>query len=69
MKALWTEFGSKGIGVPEDGVERLSERITGLDLSEWFDAVVRGVRTLPLEELLSTVGVDLRVRAKSHVQI
>ena len=70
MKALWTEFGSKGIGVPEDGVERLSERITGLDLSEWFDAVVRGVGTLPLEELLSTVGVDLRAREpKSHADL
>ena len=67
MRALWTEFGAKGVGVPENGVERLSERITGLDLSDWFDAVVRGVGTLPLEELLSTVGVDLRFREpKSH---
>ena len=69
MKALWTEFGAKGIGVPEDG-GKLAERITGLDLSDWFDAVVRGVGRLPLEELLFTVGVHVRVREpNSHADL
>ena len=70
MKALWTEFGAKGVGVPEDGVETLAEQITGLDLSDWFDAVVRGVGELPLDELLSTVGVQLCEREpKSHADL
>ena len=58
MKALWTEYGAKGIGVPEDGVEKLTEEITGLELSTWFDAAVRGVGKLPLEQLFETVGVE-----------
>ncbi len=62
MKALWTEYGAKNIGVPEDGVEKLAEQITGLDLSEWFDSVVRGVGELPLGTLFETVGVVLNAR-------
>jgi len=65
MKALWTEFGAQGIGVPENGVEGLAEAITGLRLSKWFDAVVRGVGELPLEEMLETVGVVLHAREPS----
>lgn len=65
MKALWTEYGAKNIGVPEDGVERLAEQITGLDLQSWFDAVVRGVGELPLEELLGSVGIEMHARAPS----
>ena len=62
MRGLWAEYGRTGTGVPEDGVERLAGRITGLDLGGFFDQALRGTGDLPLEELLRWVGIGFRLR-------
>jgi predicted metalloprotease with PDZ domain len=62
MRALWQRYGKPGIGVPEAGVEALVQELSGLDLSAFFDLAVRGTEDLPLEELLSQVGVGLCLR-------
>ena len=31
MRALWERYGRRGLGVPEDGVEKLAERSRGLE--------------------------------------
>lgn len=62
MRALWTEYGAKGIGVPEMGIEDVAQRITGVDLSHFFEHAVRGTEDLPLRALLAAFGVELRFR-------
>ena len=62
MRALWKRYGLKNIGVPEDGIERVAEEVTGLKLKRFFDRAVRSTADLPLQKLLHTVGVDLRQR-------
>lgn len=62
MRALWTEYGAKGIGVPEMGIEDVSSRISGVDLSNFFEQAVRGTDDLPLRALLAAFGVELRFR-------
>jgi predicted metalloprotease with PDZ domain len=62
MRALWKRYGKPGIGVPESGVEQLIQELSGLDLGAFFDQAIRGTEDLPLQELLSKVGVELRLR-------
>jgi predicted metalloprotease with PDZ domain len=62
MRALWKRYGMKGIGVPEDGIEKTAEQVTGLKLKRFFDQAVRSTTDLPLQKLLATVGVDMALR-------
>ena len=59
MRALWKRHGMKGIGVPEDGIEKIAEQVAGLKLKRFFDLAVRSTADLPLKKLLGTVGVDM----------
>ncbi len=61
MRALWENYGKPDIGIPEDGIERLAEQVTGLDLKAFFDRALRGTDDLPLKELLTTVGIGYRM--------
>jgi predicted metalloprotease with PDZ domain len=63
MRALWRRHGLTGIGVEEDGVERVAEAVAGLKLQRHFDDWLRSTRELPLEELLSSHGVKFELRA------
>ena len=63
MRALWRRYGRTGLGVPEDGVERIAEEATGLKLRPLFDKWIRSTEELPLEALLEAVGVGMEVRA------
>jgi len=62
MKAAWQRWGETGTGMPEDGFERISAEVSGLDLEDFFDATVRGTGELPLEALLKTHGVSYHLR-------
>jgi predicted metalloprotease with PDZ domain len=62
MRALWREHGEPGTGVPEDGVERLAARVSGLDLSDFFRRFVHGTEDPPLADLLADFGVAMRLR-------
>jgi predicted metalloprotease with PDZ domain len=63
LRALWVNHGNPDIGIPEDGVERLAEKITGLDLKGFFDHALRSTDDLPLKELLASVGIGYRLTA------
>ena len=62
MRALWRRYGRSGLGVPEDGVERTAEEVSGLKLRPLFDKWLRSTDELPLEPMLATAGVELAVR-------
>ncbi len=68
MRALWERHGRTGIGVPEDGVERLAQEVSGLELSEFFGRYVHGTEDPPLEALLGELGVGLRLRPSHGAQ-
>jgi predicted metalloprotease with PDZ domain len=62
VRALWSGHGLTGVGVEEDGVERLAEEVTGLELRKTFDEWLRSTRELPLEALLAEHGVEMALR-------
>lgn len=62
MRALWQHYGAKGRGVPEGGLERTAQELSGLDLRPQFDRWLRSTDELPVAELLAEFGVDARLR-------
>jgi predicted metalloprotease with PDZ domain len=63
MRELWRRYGARGVGVPEDGFERLAAEVSGLDLTSFFASAVRGTEDPPLKELLAEFGIVLEMRA------
>lgn len=63
MRAAWRRWGATGVGVPEGGLEALSQEISGLDLRAFFDLALRSTEELPLAELLADFGVRATRRA------
>jgi predicted metalloprotease with PDZ domain len=65
MRECWRRFGATGEGMPERGLEAVCADITGLDLSDFFDACIRGTGELPLPKLLARFGVEYHLRRAS----
>ncbi len=68
MRALWITYGCTGIGVPEGGVELIAEKITGLDLKDFFQSAVYGTEDIDLAALLSTVAIDIAWKIPGKVK-
>lgn len=62
MQALWKRYKETGEGVAENGVERLAEEVSGLDLKGFFKAVIHGIEDPPLAELLPQFGIGFEFR-------
>jgi predicted metalloprotease with PDZ domain len=62
MQECWSLFGETGKGMPERGLESVARSVTGLELADFFDRFVRGTGDLPIQGLLKTLGVDMRLR-------
>ena len=68
MRALWVNFGQKGIGVPEGGVEIIAGQIAGVDLEEFFAQAVHGTDDIDLVPLLNSVAVSLAWRIPGKIK-
>ena len=66
MRALWKQYGKTGIGVPEDGIETVASKISGLNLKSFFDRAIRSTKQLPLKKLLSHADITLSFTAPNN---
>jgi len=62
MGELWRRFGEGSEGVGEGAFEALSQEMTGMDLTDFFEAAVRGTDDLALADLLTDFGLSLEFR-------
>ncbi len=62
MRALWERYGRTGLGVPEDGIEKLAAQVAGTSLWAFFNNALRTTHELPLKQVLATVGVGMQLR-------
>jgi predicted metalloprotease with PDZ domain len=58
MRTLWARYGRGGTPVPDGGLEAIACECSGLDLSQRFDAWLRGTDDLPVATLLAAFGVN-----------
>ena len=63
MHTLWKNHGLPHIGLDEGEFEQLVSQLSGLDLDQFFHRYVRGVDDIELDDLLCSVGVQLKRRA------
>lgn len=63
MRALWLEYGQTLAGVPEDAIESVVQKVSGMDLQSFFDSALRDTDDLPLQALFEPLGVTFSVRA------
>lgn len=64
MRALWSRYAAKNLGVPEGGLEQLAQELSGLKLQSFFDRALRSTDELPLAALLAEFGVEARARTQ-----
>jgi predicted metalloprotease with PDZ domain len=62
MRALWRHYGRVGVGVPEDGIERIAAEVAGHRLDDFFSRYVQGTEDPPLDAWLSEFGVKYELR-------
>ncbi len=58
VRAMWQRHGVTGEPLGEGAFESIVEEVSGVELKDFFNAVVRGVADPPLAELLSEVGCE-----------
>jgi predicted metalloprotease with PDZ domain len=63
MRALWEHYGRSGLGIPEDGIEKLAAQVAGASLRTFFDRALRSTDELPLKQVLATVGIAMQLRS------
>ncbi len=59
MQVLWSNYGKKGIGVPERMIETIASEIAGEDLNNFFTDFLYGTKDLPLTDYFNSVGIGL----------
>lgn len=70
MRELFDRYGRTKLGVPDDGIQRLAEELTGADLSTWFDEALHGLGNGTWDQLvrrLADVGIDAILRARTSL--
>jgi len=63
MRTLWVRYGQTSAGVPEDGIERTAEEVSGLRLRGFFDRALRSTQELQLAQPLREMGLEMQLRA------
>lgn len=61
MRALWHEYGQTDRPVPERTLETLAQSLSGVDLRDFFERLVRGTEDPPLADLLPCFGLEARL--------
>lgn len=59
VRYLATNYGAKGIGVPEDGIQKAVNTVAGSDFTGFFDKVVRGTMELDYNSSLQYGGLQV----------
>lgn len=66
MRALWQNYGQRGIGVGEGEIQREAEQLLGHSLAPFFADAIDGTKDLPLKKLLAPFGITLKWHAEKH---
>ncbi|MCK5859408.1 MAG: M61 family metallopeptidase [Abyssibacter sp.] len=62
MRTLWARYGRAMKPIPDAAIEQIAGEVSGLDLTDFFDAMIRTAGEVPLPELLADFGVTASVR-------
>lgn len=65
FKDLYETYYKKGKGVPEDGIQKSCEKLTGKSFQEFFDKYVCGTEPIPYNDLLKPFDISVKNKVYS----
>jgi predicted metalloprotease with PDZ domain len=63
---LWNEYGKPGKPVPEDGMQSIFERVTGVPLQDLFDAWIHSSAEIDYASTLARVGLTIERSSRAE---
>ncbi|MBT8131810.1 MAG: peptidase M61, partial [Gammaproteobacteria bacterium] len=63
MRHVWEHHGQKDIPLAEGQFEQIAADVSGMDLQDYFDKVIRGVEDPPLADLFKEFGLSFKMHA------
>jgi len=66
MRYLWKEYGAAGKGIKEEEIQGIMEKVTGLDLTRFFDSYIRGTKEIRYNDFLGVAGLAFRPQKRSE---
>jgi predicted metalloprotease with PDZ domain len=64
MRHLWSEYGARDVGFGEDELRPIAERVTGLDLAEFFRKYVSGTEEIDFDGFARHAGLHFGPKEK-----
>lgn len=62
MRTLWSRYGRVMKPIPDGTIEQVAAELSGLDLGDFFDAMIRTPGEVPLPDLLADFGIEAQCR-------
>jgi predicted metalloprotease with PDZ domain len=59
MQYIWQMYGKNKSGLEEGEFEQIASKISGIDLTDFFNLALRSTQDLPIQDLLNQVGVKI----------
>lgn len=66
FRYLNTEYAEKGLGVPEDGVQKALELISGTSWQDFFDNYIHNSRPIDYEKIMEGTGLALTIKENNN---
>lgn len=66
FRYLYITYAEKGLGVPEEGVQKAIELISGVSWQDFFDKYVHHTKPIDYEQLLKGTGLSLSIKENNN---
>ena len=64
---LWQHFGQTEIGLQEGQIEQICSKVSGIDLTDFFQRYLYGTEDIPFEQLFPAFGIEFSLRPASRL--
>ncbi|AEP30095.1 M61 family metallopeptidase [Brumicola nitratireducens] len=65
MQLLWSHYGIKNIGTPNDVIHTLCKAHFNIDISSFLDIAIYTTMDLPLDTMVQSIGLKLNLRSRA----
>jgi len=69
MQILWLKHGKTGIGIEDNTIEQIVNKITQQDNTDFFKNYVYGTQELPLKDWFEKIGVEFNLTVKKGADL
>lgn len=67
FRYLYKEYAEKGLGVPEDGIQKAIELISGASWQDFFDAYIHHTTPIDYQKIMEGTGVSLSIKENNNL--